>query len=339
MTDRIDSVYDAADSAPGISAAARVNLTLARPTDVSDAITLSFLPLPSSVGVRWFGEVARANNEQLKVLHADRFYGFPGDWRTLGVVADQIIACISTINGYATDTIPPELARRTAELFHDAETPQHDLQQHLNRLHVYFETLRGSIETPALFFAQAPLAVRDALQKYNLQIHRVEDLLKEAQPRVVVAFEYARRRVPLNEEDFESFSLKMDFGHAYLNYCIVGKHLFELFSDADEICTGGNIRPQDKLSADTYIHFGQTSAEEQLAKLRNEFEQWWQSNASKLEALGFWYGDVRNAIGRCAVAALDRESPAIRGKSDDEIIAIVAQYQHIVSFVAADCDH
>jgi hypothetical protein len=52
-------------------------------------------------------------------------------------------------------------------------TSANEIDQHLlNELHGYFERLRGSIESPAPFFAGAPIDVKEALQDFNLHIHR-----------------------------------------------------------------------------------------------------------------------------------------------------------------------
>ena len=111
---------------------------------------------------------------------------------------------------------------------------------------------------------------------------------------------------------------------------MVGKHLLELFQDDDtDACGDDNVRPQDVLSADTYIYFGPTWEENEVAELEADFYDWW-AKADLTGRLGFEQGDPTNALGRCPVASLDREADtAIRGLTDSQIVELVGRHQHI----------
>jgi hypothetical protein len=66
------------------------------------------------------------------------------------------------------------------------------------------------------------------LEDMRNQECRVKEGKKPA-PRLTVAYDHQRRRVKLHDEDYPNFTCQMVFGTCYLNYCIVGKHLLELF--------------------------------------------------------------------------------------------------------------
>jgi hypothetical protein len=88
----------------------------------------------------------------------------------------------------------------------------------------------------------------------------------------------------------------------------VGKHLLELFQDNDtDECGDDNVRPQNMLSADTYIFFGPSWDEAEVSALQSKFYHWWDA-VDLTKRLGFKKGDCRNALGRCPVASLDREA-------------------------------
>ena len=49
------------------------------------------------------------------------------------------------------------------------------LQRALNDAHVHFERLRGGAADPSSFFTSASPPVRDAVERYNVLIHALED--------------------------------------------------------------------------------------------------------------------------------------------------------------------
>jgi hypothetical protein len=174
-----------------------------------------------------------------------------------------------------------------------------------------------------------------------LHIHRLEDVYRQrerraqgkpATPRVCVAFDHRRPRVPLEKEDRRFFSVRPEFGEVHLNYCVVGKHLLEIFQDDDvDECGDDNVRPQSHLSADVQLFLGPTMCEEEAAQKLQDFFEW--LRASPLPARG-WDAAADPAalcLGRLPVADLDRNSAAVLGLSEEEIVDKVADYQQICS--------
>ena len=196
----------------------RVELVLASTSGGQDELRLLFSVHETRVAQQWASELRLVEQQQLPVKYPEeRFYNFSRTKRTKENVSADIWRCIEQINEYAPGTIPVE--RRASDEID---------QGLLNNMHGYFERLRGSIEAPAPFFAAAPSRVREALQDYNLHIHRLEDMERmehriqagnRPSPRLTVAFDHRRRRVKLQAPDFTHFTLRMEFGSAYLNYC------------------------------------------------------------------------------------------------------------------------
>jgi len=213
-------------------------------------------------------------------------------------------------------------------------------QEQLNGLHKRFEVLRGSIEAPAPFFACAPPPVQEALQDFNLHIHRLEDLHRQAErlamgkrptPRIVVAFDPRRPRTPLSDGEMRHFTVRMEFGAVYLNYCVVGKHLMELFQDDDEDeCGDENVRPQRTMSADAQCYFGPSMSEEEAAQKLSDFHDWLRASPHRRRS---WcpLEQQQLALGRIPVAALDRSHPSIAGLSEEQIVDKIADFQELCS--------
>lgn len=213
-------------------------------------------------------------------------------------------------------------------------------QAELNQLHKVFEDLRGSIESPAPFFASAPPRVREALEELNLHIHRMEDLHRQAQrrargqpatPRLTVAFEHTRPRVPLRDRDLQHFTVRMRFGTLYLNYCVVGKHLLELWQDDDDECGEANVRPQRMMSADAQAFFGPSMSDEEASLRLADFFDWLRADPDRRQR---WAGKEL-CLGRIPVASLDRRCAAVRGLSDEQVVELIGRHQRICSMTAA----
>jgi hypothetical protein len=124
-------------------------------------LRLLFSVHSTRVAQQWASELRRVEQERLPIKYPNRFYNFANGNKTKESVSADIWRCVGIINRYIKCTIPVQ------------PTSASEIDQNLlNELHGYFERLRGSIETPTSFFNAAPLDVREALQDYNLHIHR-----------------------------------------------------------------------------------------------------------------------------------------------------------------------
>lgn len=174
-----------------------------------------------------------------------------------------------------------------------------------HRLHYYFEKLRGSIQNPAEPFRLASGRVKNAICRFNVEIHRLESLVraeKSRNPRVVCTFT-DHLREPLRDEDFDNFTLVRRFGEVFINYCEVGRHLLEIYESEDEVVTDGNIRPQRHYSPDFFVWLSENERDEARAKsLENQIYDWF--TKSYRVHLGIQPGNKKNALGYIPVADL-----------------------------------
>jgi hypothetical protein len=143
-------------------------------------------------------------------------------------------------------------------------------------------------------------------------------------------------RTPLADEDYEHFTLLWSFGSWCVNYCEVGKPIWDCFRDKDEVVGDDNIRPLRYYSPDAFLWFGEDLDAARMRQELDEFSSWWDAQHTHLEALGFRKDDPKNSIGSIPVADLDRQSGSIAGMSEDEIVQRIGNHQMVHDVRALD---
>lgn len=242
--------------------------------------TLKFKVRNTDIAERWYNELLSAIHRS-DFCEKDRIYNF-------GETIDDVMA----------------------DLIHSAEMinswdPIIDLTKtDMNHLHKYFEIMRGSSENPATYFTNAPKYVRDHIDRYNVLIHKIEAF--ESGIKRMVIRSRARKRLMLDSNDYDKFTTDLKFGTAYINYCHVGKPLYDVFKDNDDIVGEHNIIPQSKYSSDMCILFSDVSYNV------IDFFDWFDKKSNWLNSLGFNKDDPKIALGMIPVADLiistDRQS-------------------------------
>ena len=156
-----------------------------------------------------------------------------------------------------------------------------------------------------------PVQQCNILHMYNLLIHAIEDALRQRQKRAlglladvrcVVTFA-GRRRLRWEQEELQQFAVARNFGVAYLNYCMVGKHLLEACWDRDDVACV-QLRPQTHISCDTLLWFGASPSAAEAAAAEGELGEWWEREGIEQR---FRRGDASSAVGYCPVADLCRD--------------------------------
>ncbi len=179
----------------------------------------------------------------------------------------------------------------------------------MNRLHVYFEEMRGDYDAPPDFFRRAPDTVKNAIINLNLLIHRWESFIynethQTLNSRVHCTFN-RRPRHSLHDQDYEHFTMTRTFGTVYVNYCETGKPLYDVFKDGDIVIGEHNIKPLRYYSSDFMIAFHNGITVADAERFRITFDAWFDRNANFLIAHGFYKNDPKLALGLIPVASLD----------------------------------
>jgi hypothetical protein len=253
-------------------------------------LILEFQVLDHDLALRWYQLLCDVLRSDPSLREDDRLHDFPNSSWTEQLVVDRINACIDTINVQGS-------------LISDRAVVGGGRQQ-LNVLHKHFENLRGGILNPSTYWQNASQVGRSAVNDLNLQIHRLEDLLDAAEtasawPHMVLTFCNFQRR-PLEPQDYALFTTDTQFGEVYINYCEVGKALWNVYYDRDDVIGDHNIRPLRYYSPEMVIKFYDSTQRSELPK----FWAWWDENAAHLSDLGFHKDDQDLSIGAIPVARL-----------------------------------
>ena len=272
----------------------------------SDELTLEFEIANNSTAAKWYQELEEqlARNSNLK--ENNRLYHFPNETWSLENIVNELNKRIVIINGYQ-QYIP-----MTADVTVD--------QDQLNQLHSYFEEMRGGILSPGQYYTNAPWDIKQAIEDYNVLIHRTEDKLnaKQARPRMVLTF-HERVRHLLEDSDYDNFTLDINFGDVFVNYCEVGKPLWDVFKDKDHVVGDDNIRPLKWYSADMHIYFTKGGYNSRIDK----FWQWFTDNEEFLNSLGFHIYDKKLAIGHIPVARIKTTM------TNQDVVEAIAKFDNI----------
>jgi hypothetical protein len=299
-------------------------LILSKPNPRSKELSLFFDLHDTPIARKFFNAVDACVRRNCAIYEPDRVYNFPGDPRNRDWIADRLNHCIDVINDYS-----PGLIRHRAKPVMDQEL--------MNHLHHYFEKYRGPVLNPPAFFLIAPPEIKKALEDFNILIHRYEDYDRNEQyvksgygpaAKVVVTFEN-RERFLLADEDYHYFSKQVVFGRWYVNYCEVGKPIWDLYQDRDEVVGGENIVPLRYYSADSLIEFSPSITEETARNHLESLNAWWDDHTHLMDQLGFKKGDPKNAIGDIPVADLSRDRGVVAGMENSRILELIGPYQSI----------
>lgn len=286
-----------------------IKVTLANDTD---SRYIYFNLFNTDIARKWEHEI----KQEYTIFENDRFTGWPDTIRTKKWYSDELNRHIQTINDYQPDTI-------NLKAYENMDT------DHANKLHKYFELLRGGVLTPTTFFTNSPEHVQDAIQQFNIMIHAYEKIafspLKS--PTITTTFNCFRHE--LSDEDYDHFTYDWKYGTIYINYCEVGKHLLELYLDNDDIVGDDNIRPLKYYSADFKIKFGADSSPARLEQFTNDFESWFDNNKTYFESINI-HKDKYRALGLIPVASINREASGFLTYTDTDIIEELAVYNRVI---------
>jgi hypothetical protein len=253
-------------------------------------LTLEFETYETPIAKKWAAELESQLIRNSTLKENNRLYQFSNQ-NSLTDIVQELKNRADKINSYQfyiPDTIDDSINQDT-----------------LNQLHKYFEEMRGGILSPGEYYTGAPEDIKTAIEDYNVLIHKIEDKLNAdrrgiLRPRIVMTFK-DRQRHELQDEDYDQFSVDIKFGEVYVNYCEVGKPLWDVFKDQDQVVGDQNIRPLKWYSADMMIYFFNGGYRNRL----NEFWSWWDRNSNHLSTLGFEKYNKKLSIGHIPVAKLN----------------------------------
>ena len=183
------------------------------------------------------------------------------------------------------------------------------------------------------------------LERLNQVIHRWEDLcavkeqlqLGEQTWKYFVMVYSPACGIPLEDDDYQYYSIRDVFGRVYLDDILPGKCLWDIFRDRDDQAAGDHYKNITHYWGDARFYFGPTHSEALTRQRLNEFWQWFEQNRESLNKLGFYSDDPHLTVGRLPVAdlvALDGED--INSIDMEQINRRISQHQFIKRVILVD---
>lgn len=286
----------------------QVTLTLTNGTSDYD---LHFDLLPIDLAQRWLRHVDMFIDAGQPWDDSLRFYNFPGGRYGHRETLDHIRHLVCVIQNYAPHVITRSL---------DDSLSQDDL----NYLHHVFEVYHGLYDQQHnnQFFCDAPKEVQDALGDLNIWIHRYETL--NGIPRFVATWKYKPYRDEFLDHDYQHFSLHEEWGDLRLNYCEIGKTLYDLWHDNDQYIHEQAFVPQAHFCFDFTVRFTDQTAVD-FAHQEQQIWQYYDRNQHWFQQRGYAKHSPRLSLGGITLGKLRMT------QSREEIFQAISQHQQLKS--------
>jgi len=216
--------------------------------------TVTIKPNDNDLGFCWAKELKENIDRGGVVREPNRIYNLNNIWTEEKIVV-ELQQCSKVIKEWVPGYIDFDYSKQID-------------QRRLNILHKYFENIRRKDND---LFKNAPWNVQYAINEYNNLIHRLESFKWEGQPRIVVSMT-DRKEYELEDEHYEQFTMSFNPGDVCLNYTHIGKTLWDVFKDGDEITGQDNILPQNTYSGDFHIRLAKGPG------ISQPFQEWLNRN-------------------------------------------------------------
>lgn len=279
-------------------------------TNQNSDLDLEFDVLEIDIAQRWLREVQLFIDAGQPWDDAHRFYNFASTPWNHHLVVQKLAQLVDTINQH--------------QAVIDIDWQDHLSQDDLNRLHHVFERYHGLYDQQHTndWFQSAPQAVQAALADLNVWIHRYETLGDI--PRFVATWRYKPQRQPIQDHDFQHFSLVESWGDLRLNYCEIGKNLYDVWHDNDSYISAQAFRPQHWFAFDFTVRFT-THTQAYYQRQQQLIHAWFNQNLHKFESLGYHdFNDPKLALGGITVARL-------RGSDKTQMLDHIDRHQCLKS--------
>jgi hypothetical protein len=265
----------------------KVILTL---TNGTSDYSLTFALLDISIAQRWLKHLGLFIQAGQPWDDSKRFYNFPNDQYPESVVVERLKQLVGIIKTHDASIIQREFGTTLD-------------QDDLNYLHHVFEVYHGLYDQQHEneFFMNSPKAVQDALGDLNIWIHRYETL--GGIPRFVATWKYKPYRDLFTDEDFKHFSLCEEWGDLRLNYCEIGKTLYDFWHDNDQYISAEAFQPHHHYCFDFTVRFAEfdkTHYDQQEQQIWHYFDQ----HTQLFSSLGYSKHDPRLAMGGITIGKL-----------------------------------
>ena len=278
---------------------------------------LQFNLLDTSITQKWLKHLALFIDAGQPWDDIKRFYNFPNSEYTHDRVVEHLRYLTEIINNYSPGLIDRNIAQTIT-------------QDDLNYLHHIFEVYHGLYDQQSSneFFCNAPVEVQNALGDLNIWIHRYETL--NAFPRFVATWKYKPYRDTITDDEFDLFTLHEDWGDLRLNYCEIGKTLYDLWHDNDQYIAPDAFRPQHHMCFDFTVKFANYSQQD-IQTTETKIWDYYDTNKDFFQSQGYKKYDPKLSLGSVTLGKLINDNPK------EQIIDMISQHQQLKNIKVVNC--
>jgi len=236
-----------------------------------------------------------------------RFYNFANNEFTEQAVFKKLHELLMVIKSYAPEIVNKQISSPLS-------------QDDLNYLHHIFEMYHGLYDkqNENVFYSQAPIEVQNALGDLNIWIHRYESLNQF--PRFVATWKYKPYRDMFDSDDMDLFSLEEEWGDLRLNYCEIGKTLFDFWHDNDQYIHPDAFQPHHHYCFDFTVRFLDKSLY-QFDKIEKDIWNYFDKNEKFFHALGYKKYDKQLCLGGITIGKISNP------ESKEDILKNISNHQ------------
>jgi len=272
----------------------------------NEIVTIDIIPADTSLGVKWAQALKEEIDKGVVIPQDDRIYNLNDKWTPKDIVS-EINKRIDIINEY--------------DNFIDFTLTHPMTQDDSNKLHHYFELMRGENDEPNEYYNNSPRHIKTAIEDFNVLIHRWED---HGSPGRIVVHIQDRPMYDLSVEDYDAWTLKYKPGDVCINYCHKGKPILDIFKDGDNVISDDNIRPQTRYSADFNLGFNYGFGFNPV-RLK-QINEWLDQNNQMLTNLGFPKGSPLQALGKGVVGHIAGSAFLVKAKCMNAVKILNVRY-------------
>jgi hypothetical protein len=270
---------------------------------------IAFNLLPTSVAQNWIKHLELFIQSGQPWDDTERFYNFLNTKFTKPMVILKLQELVNTIKNYAPDIITREII--------DPLT-----QDDLNYLHHIFEVYHGLYDQQDQndFFTNAPKEVQDALGDLNIWIHRYETL--GGFPRFVATWKYKPYRDQFEDHEFKYFNLREEWGDLSLNYCEIGKTLYDLWHDNDQYILSEAFQPLHHYCFDFTVRFADFS-NNYYKDVEQKVWEYFDQHQDFFNKLGYHKHDPKLSLGMVTIGKISTTD------TKEKVIESISNHQKI----------
>lgn len=285
-------------------------------TNGTSDFDLEFKLIDHSVTKKWLKHLQYFIDAGMPWDDPYRFYNFPGTKFTKDLVVQKLAELAQIIKDYAPDLIQRDINNNLT-------------QDDLNYLHHVFEVYHGLYDQQDQneFFRSAPKAVQDALGDLNIWIHRYETL--NGIPRFVATWKFKPYRDILDNEDYQLFDLNEQWGDLIVNYCEIGKTLYDLWHDNDIHIDDDAFQPLSHVCFDCTVRFSDSDSDA-AQQLEQQIWQYYDNREDFFKSRGYTRHDPKLSLGYITLGKLQYSG------NKQDLIDQISEHQQLKSIRSVD---